>query len=151
MATSSDTVDEPKTAVSHRDFFGRKQRFEARKVRRLIRHIDPWGVLKVSLVFFLSLWLMSLVSAIIVWTTARNVGLVEKIESLLLKVQIDVVIDGEFLLKQFGLLGLIGAFALTGAAVIACVIYNLINDIVGGIWITVIEEETARPASGSPE
>jgi hypothetical protein len=27
--------------------------------------------------------------------------------------------------------------------------FNLISDIIGGVWITVIEEETTRPVTGS--
>ena len=29
---------------------------------------------------------------------------------------------------------------------VGAVVFNLISDIIGGVWISVIEEETARPA-----
>jgi hypothetical protein len=150
-ASSSAESEEQPLVARHRNVFGKSQRFEARKVRRLIRHIDPWGVLKISLVFHFSMWVISVVASIIVWNTADNVGLIDKIENLLDKVQIQVDINADYYLRQFGLFGLLGVFAATGLTVVACVIYNLINDVVGGIWITVIEEETARPVSGSPE
>ena len=33
------------------------------------------------------------------------------------------------------------------ALVVASLVFNLISDIIGGVWISVIEEETARPVS----
>jgi len=31
------------------------------------------------------------------------------------------------------------------ATVVSTLVFNLISDIIGGVWISVIEEETARP------
>ena len=124
-------------------------RLEARKVRRLIRHVDPWSVLKASLLFFLSLWLVFMIAAVIVWAVARGSGTVAKIETFVqsnLSVT-DWKLNGDFLFRQFGLVGLILTFASTIAATIASLVFNLISDIIGGIWVTVIEEETSRPRS----
>ena len=41
---------------------------------------------------------------------------------------------------------LILVLASTAAATVSAVIFNLISDVIGGIWVSVIEEETARPA-----
>ena len=130
---------------------GRSQRgrLEARKVRRLIRHVDPWSVLKASLLFFLSLWLVFMIAAVIVWAVARGSGTVSKIETFVqsnLSVT-DWKLNGDFLFRQFGLVGLILTFASTVAATIATLVFNLISDIIGGVWVTVIEEETSRPRS----
>lgn len=124
-------------------------RLEARKVRRLIRHIDPWSVLKASLLFFLALWLVFMIAAVIVWAVARGSGTVAKIETFVqsnLSVT-DWKLNGDFLFRQFGLVGLILTFASTIAATIASLVFNLISDIIGGVWVTVIEEETSRPRS----
>ena len=137
--------------VMRRDIWGRRQRFEARKVRRLIHHIDPWSVLKASLVFFIAVWVMFMIAAVIVWSIAESSGTVGKIESFVSDLGITGwTLDGEFIVRQYGLIGLILSLAFTVGATIASVMFNLISDIVGGIWITVIEEETARPVSGSP-
>ncbi len=130
---------------------GRSQRgrLEARKVRRLIRHVDPWSVLKASLLFFLSLWLVFMIAAVIVWAVARGSGTVAKVETFVqsnLSVT-DWKLNGDFLFRQFGLVGLILTFASTVAATIATLVFNLISDIIGGVWVTVIEEETSRPRS----
>jgi hypothetical protein len=134
-------VEETRAAVT------RPRRLEARRVRRLIRHIDPWSVLKLSILFFLSVWLIVMIAAVIVWTVAQGSGTVEKIETFVqsnLGVT-DWKLDGEFLFRQFGLVGLIITLGAALAATIASVVFNLISDIIGGVWVTVIEEETARP------
>jgi hypothetical protein len=123
------------------------RRVEARRVRRLIRHVDPWSVLKASLLFFLSLWLIVMIAAVIVWTVAQGSGTVDKIETFVqsnLGVT-DWKLDGEFLFRQFGLVGLVITLGAALAATIASVVFNLISDIIGGVWVTVVEEETIRP------
>jgi hypothetical protein len=130
----------------HADRQRRSARLEARKVRRLIRHVDPWSALKASLLFFLSLWLVVMIAAVIVWTVARGSGTVDKVQSFVesnLGIS-DWKLDGNFLFRQFGLVGLIITFALTLATTISAMVFNLISDIIGGVWITVVEEETMR-------
>ena len=53
----------------------------ARKVRRVLRHIDPWSVLKVSVLFFLSLFLIFCVASAVLWSAARSAGVVDDAES----------------------------------------------------------------------
>lgn len=125
----------------------RRQRFEARKVRRLVRHIDPWSVLKLTLLLSLCMWLILMIAAVIMWTVARNAGTIASIENFVnssLSLQ-DWTLDGDFIFRQFGLITLLLALAMTAASVVASLVFNLVSDIIGGVWISVIEEETARP------
>ena len=46
------------------------ERYEARKVRRLVRHIEPWSVLKISLIFYFCIWIILLVAGTILWRVA---------------------------------------------------------------------------------
>jgi hypothetical protein len=62
----------------------------------------------------------------------------------------DWQLDGDFLFRQFGLITLLLALGFAAATVVATLIFNLVSDIIGGIWLTVIEEENARPV-GSEE
>jgi len=134
--------------VGRRDLLGRKQRFEARRVRRIIRHVDPWSVLKLSLVFFLCVWIMFMVAVVIIWSIAQSSGTVEKIEGFVNDLGVTGwKLNGTFVFRQYGLFGLVMVFACTMASLISTIIFNLISDLVGGIWISVIEEETARPVS----
>ncbi len=131
----------------------RRQRFEARKVRRLIRHIDPWSMLKLALLLSLSMWFIVMVASVIMWTVASNAGTVASIENFVnssLSLQ-DWKLDGDFLFRQFGLVTLLLSFGFTAATVVATLVFNLVSDIIGGVWISVIEEETARPVSESKQ
>jgi len=129
----------------------RRQRFEARKVRRLIRHVDPWSMLKLSLLVSLCMWFMVMIAAVILWTVARNAGTIESVEDFVnssLSLQ-DWTLDGEFIFRQFGLVTLLLCLGFAAAVVIATLVFNLVSDIIGGVWISVIEEETARPVAES--
>ena len=134
--------------VGRRSMTGRKQRFEARKVHRIVRHIDPWSVLKLSVVFFLCVWVMFMVAIVIVWSIAESSGTIGKIEDLLAELDItNSGFDGTFIFRQYGLFGLVMATACTVATTVGAIVFNLVSDLIGGVWITVIEEETARPAA----
>jgi hypothetical protein len=129
----------------------RRQRFEARKVRRLIRHVDPWSMLKLSLLVSLCMWFMVMIAAVILWTVARNAGTIDSVEDFVnssLSLQ-DWTLDGEFIFRQFGLVTLLLCLGFAAAVVIATLVFNLVSDIIGGVWISVIEEETARPVAES--
>lgn len=134
--------------VGRRSLSGRKQRFEARKVHRIIRHVDPWSVLKLSVVFFLCVWVMFMVAIVIVWSIAESSGTIGKIEDLLAELDItNSGFDGTFIFRQYGLFGLVMATACTVATTVGAIVFNLVSDLIGGIWVTVIEEETARPTA----
>jgi hypothetical protein len=129
----------------------RRQRFEARKVRRLIRHVDPWSMLKLSLLLSLCMWLMVMIAAVILWTVASNAGTIASVEDFVnssLSLQ-DWKLDGEFIFRQFGLVTLLLCLGFAASVVIATLVFNLVSDIIGGVWISVIEEETARPVAES--
>jgi hypothetical protein len=146
---STDDVDAPDGG--RRTLGYRRQRFEARKVRRLIRHVDPWSMLKLSLLVSLCMWLILVIASVVLWTVARNAGTVESIESFVnssLSLQ-DWSLEGDVLFRQFALITLLLSLAFTAATVVASLVFNLVSDIIGGVWVSVIEEETARPVSES--
>ena len=59
---------------------GRNRRVRARKVHRIVRHIEPWSVLKVSLLFCLTLFLIICVASAVLWNAARRSGAIENVE-----------------------------------------------------------------------
>ena len=125
----------------------RRQRFEARKVRRLVRHIDPWSVLKLAVLLSLCLWIILVVASVIIWSVANNTGALVSLEDFInqtLDLE-DWSLDGQILFRQFALLSLLGSLGFAAMSVVFCLVFNLISDIIGGVWISVIEEETARP------
>lgn len=126
------------------------QRFEARKVRRLIRQIDPWSAFKLAFLLLVCTYLVMMTASVIVWSVAVSSGTISKLESFTAQVTgNDFKIDGFYLFRLTGLLGLIVTLTLSAGALVGSIAFNLISDLIGGVWITVIEEETARPIPGS--
>ncbi len=121
-------------------------RVRARKVRRIVRHIEPWSVLKVSLFFFLTLWLILLVAGLLLWSLAVNAGGVDSIEDFIEKLmgyeEFHFLPDKIF--RAYAVGGLVVCGALTALSVVMTLIFNLISDLLGGIRVTVIEEERIR-------
>jgi hypothetical protein len=119
-----------------------------RRVRRVIRRIDPWSVLKFSLVFYTCVFVVLLVAGMALWLVARSLGIVENIEQFIgdLFALQDFQFEAGQILRASSLGGAVLVLLGTGANVLACVLYNLISDLVGGVEIAVLEEETAAPA-----
>jgi hypothetical protein len=115
----------------------------SRKVRRVIRHIDPWSVLTFSVVFHVCLFGALLLAGSLVWSAASASGTIDNIESFIRdlgdyetwEIQGDAVLRAGFIIA--GMMTL----ASTVMVVLLTVVFNLISDLIGGIRITVIEEE----------
>ncbi len=122
-------------------------RLRARKVRRLVRHVEPWSVLKVSLIFYFCLWVILLIAGVILWSFAVGSGTVDNIENFIRELfaleSFEFNADEIFRASAIG--GLVLVVAGAGFTVLMAVLFNLISDITGGVRFTVVEEETARP------
>lgn len=57
------------------------RRVRARKVRRIVRHVEPWSVLKISALFYAALFLIICVASALLWGAARSSGTVDNVES----------------------------------------------------------------------
>ncbi len=125
---------------------GGRPKLKARKVRRVVRHVDPWSVLRFSVIFHVVLFGALLVSAVLVWNAAELAGVVENLESLIAELASleEFVIDESAVFNA----ALVSAAMLTLASsvllVLLSVVFNLISDLTGGIRFTVIEEERVR-------
>lgn len=64
----------------------KRGRVRARKVRRVVRHIEPWSVLKISLLFYAALFLIVSVASVLLWSVARASGTVDNVESFITSV-----------------------------------------------------------------
>jgi hypothetical protein len=122
---------------------------QGRRVRRVVRRIDTWSVLKVSSLFFASLVLVLLIAGILLWAGGSAVGAVESVEKFMRAIGFeDFRFVGTQLLRGFTAAGLVFVLLGTGLSVLIAVIYNLISDLVGGIELTVLEEDL-RPAAST--
>lgn len=125
-------------------------RLEARKVKRVVRHVEIWSVFKVSVVFFVCLWLILVIAGVILWRVAVSAGAIDKVENFVaqLLAEKSFTIDGTQVLRASAVAGAILVFAGTGFTVLMAMLFNFISDTTGGLRFSVIEMETARPARG---
>ena len=122
-----------------------KSGYRVRKVRRVLRHIEPWSALKVGLIFYTCVWGLSTIAVRILWNTAEDAGTIQKVESFIEDLfALEVFeFDSEQILRIFFLGGLILVVGGTAITVVLVVLFNLISDLTGGVRFTMIEEETA--------
>jgi hypothetical protein len=118
---------------------------QGRRVRLVVRRVEPWTVLKFSVLLFATLYLVFLVAGLVLWAAATATGLRENIEKFIgdLIASDDFKILGPTMLRASVLGGLVLVVMGTGASVLFTVLYNLISDVIGGITV-VFEERPSR-------
>ena len=139
---------------------------QGRRVRRVIRKVDPWTVLRFSVLFYLSILLVVLVAGFALWEVASATGVRDNAENFVGELvgagpatdaagaaqstansqNNNYRFRGGRILEASALGGLVLVVVGTGANVLLVVLYNLISDVVGGVEVTVLEEDTSsRP------
>ena len=113
-----------------------------RRVARVIRDIDPWSVFKVGLAFHLVCYFVALISLVLLWNVAQSTGTLDNVENFMESFGWETFrFDGSELFGNLWILGLLGVILGTGLWVLLATIFNLITDLVGGVRVTVLEEE----------
>src|SRR5204862_2203226 len=119
-----------------------RPRRQARRAHRIIRRFDLWSVVRFSLLFYLCMFLILLVAGIVLWLVATITGVRGNIENFI----------SDLIASKFHFLGLqllrgaaIGGLLLViiGSAfnMLMALLYNLISDVVGGIEISVLDDD----------
>jgi hypothetical protein len=127
---------------------GRRPR--VRRVTRVIRHIDPWSTFKLALVFSFVGYLVCLTSGVLLWRVADSTGTLDNVERWFTQFGWETFqFDGGEIFHNAWIIGLFFAVGLTGAAVLMATLFNLVSDIVGGIRVTVLEEEVVERTASS--
>ncbi len=123
-------------------FQRRRTRPRVRRVTRVVRHIDTWSVFKVALVFNAFLYAVTLTAGVLLWHVAIATGTVDNVERFFegFGWQSFKFKGGEIFHNAW-VGGLFVAIGLTGFAVLLATMFNLITDLVGGIRVSVLEEE----------
>lgn len=118
-----------------------------RRVTRVVRHVDTWSIFKVALVFSAVLYLVCLTASVLLWNVANSTGTVDNIEKFFEQFGWESFeFKGGELYHNLWIGGLFVAVGLTGFAVLLATIFNLITDLVGGIRVSVLEEEVVARA-----
>ncbi|HEX7277127.1 MAG TPA: DUF3566 domain-containing protein, partial [Acidimicrobiales bacterium] len=121
---------------------------QARRVRLVLRRIEPWTVLKFSLLLYASLYLVLLVAAVTLWVAASITGLRGSVESFVgdLVASKDFHFQGGELLRASVLGGTLLVLVGSGVTVLLSVLHNLISDLIGGFGVVFEEPATKQPA-----
>lgn len=126
-------------------------RRRVRRVTRVIRDIDAWSVFKVGLLFHAALYVVLLITGVLLWNVGSATGTIDNIQSFLESFGWDTfTFKGAEVFQGAATLGIFGIALGTGLWVLGAIVFNLITELVGGIRVTVLEEEVvARPVEPS--
>ncbi len=125
-----------------------QRRARVRRTHRILRHIDPWSVFKVSVLLYACLYVAVLAAGVLLWNAAQRSGLVDKVESFITEVGSyeSWTIDGMVIFRRARIIGLIVATVGVAFNVVMAIMFNLISDLTGGVRVTVLEDERRPPA-----
>ncbi len=121
-----------------------------RRVRRIIRKIDPWTVLKVGFVLNTIGALVWVLGVWVAWSIAVQRGIPDAFVDLFGRLTIAVSPDGELYFRVIVMLAIIGVVMMTALMTLAAVLYNLISDVVGGVELIMLEETHEPPPFQAP-
>ncbi len=111
--------------------------------RVTIQRIHPWSVLKLSLIFYFCLLLVVMVASMVLWSIVVQLGVIEGIVGLLAQFQLNVQVNGGNAARLLFLVGLIGVVLWSAISVLLAFLYNLIADLVGGLRVTLSDDDIA--------
>lgn len=117
-----------------------------RRYRQTIRKVDLWTVLKISICFYLTALLVALFAGMVLWWIASAVGMIGDLEDFMG----ELVDSSDFhflsweVLRGASLVGLVLVCIMVVITVLASAFYNLFAELLGGIEVTVVEEENIK-------
>jgi hypothetical protein len=113
--------------------------------------VDPWSVLKVSVLFYLTMSCVALVAGTVLWLGATATGVRGNIETFVadLIVSKDFHLSGPNLLRLAAICSACLVVVGSGANLLMVTLYNLISDLIGGVTVVVgpvSRTDATRPA-----
>ena len=137
--------EQPAARAPKRRRPGRPKQVYERRYVQTVRSIDLWSVLKVSICFYLCALLVMLLAGVLLWWIASAAGVVGNVEHLVGELVSNKKNGFHFLswevLRAATLIGLVMVCILTVITVLAAAFYNLFAELLGGVEITVVEQE----------
>lgn len=129
--------------------------YAVHRVRRIVRRVDPWTVLKVSFIVYLVAALAFMLASVMFWEVVERSGIPQRITEFL--VQITLLEEGEEpfsnteqFVRLSAVLAVTWAVLSCGLTTLAAVTYNLVADVVGGVEVVLLEENVVPVMVASP-
>jgi Transmembrane domain of unknown function (DUF3566) len=122
---------------------GRRKVVRDVRSRHVVRRVDVWSVFKVSMVVYVCVLGVFLVAGTVLWNVAVHFGVITSVDKLVRS----LFALGAFQLHPMTALAwtaaIAGALCFIGVLlnVLASVLYNLISDIIGGIQVTLVNDQ----------
>lgn len=121
-----------------------QERTAARRTKVVVRRVDPWSVLKFSLLFYFCMMLVFLFALLILYWVLQVTGVLDSAAKVLTDVGFGGTAGFEFhgfwVFSRLFLIGLGGVVVWSLVNMLVSVLYNLISDVVGGIQVTLAEK-----------
>jgi hypothetical protein len=123
----------------------RPSRAAVRRVRRTVKRVDPWSVLKMSLFYYSIFFVVWMIGVAMLFSIVESTGVFESIEEVGRGFEFEELATFEIslgvVLKWAAYIG--AGLVLLGSVinVILAFLYNLGSDIVGGIVVTFVERD----------
>jgi hypothetical protein len=114
-----------------------------RRFVQTIRSVDLWSVLKIAICFYLCALIVLVFAGVMLWWIASAAGVIGNIENFMgdLFNQDDFHFLSWQVLRTSTLVGLVIVCILTVLTVLAAAFYNLFSELLGGVEVTVVEQE----------
>ncbi len=110
-----------------------------------IRRVDPWSVLKVSLVLSVALFFVWMIAVAFLYLVLGGMGVWSKLNSnvgdLLNNTSSSELVSSGTIFGGATLIGLVNIVLLTAMATVGAFIYNLTTDLVGGVEVTLADRD----------
>jgi hypothetical protein len=125
---------------------------KTRRARLVVRRIDPWSVLKFSLLFSLCLLVVFVVAVAALYFALQALGVFDSVNQFVRDLTqanaggtstggFDVTFSATRVIGGAAVIGLINVVIITAISTLGAFLYNLCSDIVGGIEVTLAERE----------
>ena len=114
-----------------------------RMIRRdiMVRRVDRWSVLKISVVFYAVMLIITMLSNAIFWAFVNRLGLIDQVTEIAGALNIALRINTGNILRATFLVGVLGVIFASAVNVFLAFLYNLVADLIGGIRIDLAEDE----------
>ena len=114
-----------------------------RLIRRdlMVRRVDPWTVLKISLVFYSCMLIIVMLANAVLWAFIARLGLIQQVTEIAGALNIALTINTGNILQATFLLGVLGVIFWSSVNVFLAFLYNLVADLIGGVRIDLAEDE----------
>ena len=120
-----------------------------RRARLVLKRVEPWSVLKLSLVLSLALFVVGLVAVGVLYSVLEGMGVPAAVNQTVAEVTAGAggeqgfgdVLTLRGVLTVTVVVGAVNAVLLTALATLSALLYNLCAEVVGGVDVTLSERD----------